>query len=56
MLSLVIRKRCLTSMRTRIVFGFRLARRNEIVSLPPEKMRSTATADPMARIEGERNK
>lgn len=38
--------RCLTNMRTRTVSGTKLARRNEIVSRPPEKIRSTATADP----------
>jgi hypothetical protein len=32
-----------------IVSGLRLARRREIVSLPPEKMRSTATADPIKK-------
>ena len=38
--------RCLTSIRTRIVSGIKLAQRKEIVSLPPEKMHSTATAEP----------
>src|ERR1700678_3117126 len=32
-----------------IVSGLRLARRREIVSLPPEKMCSTATADPIKK-------
>ena len=31
---------CLTNISVLIVSGFKLARRNEIVSLPPEKMRS----------------
>ena len=29
---------CLTNMRTRIVSGIKLARRKEMVSLPPEKI------------------
>lgn len=29
-----------------MVSGLRLARRREMVSRPPEKIRSTATADP----------
>ena len=40
--------RCLTSIRTRIVSGIKLARCKEIVSLPPEKMCSTAMAKPAA--------
>ena len=36
----------LTSIRTLMVSGCRLARRKEIVSWPPEKTHSTATADP----------
>lgn len=35
-----------TNIRILIVSGLRLARRREIVSRPPEKIRSTATADP----------
>jgi hypothetical protein len=41
------RRRCLTSIKVLMVSGFKLARRKEIVSRPPEKMRSTATADPV---------
>ena len=37
---------CLTSISVRIVSGWRLARRSDIVSRPPEKIRSTATAEP----------
>ena len=37
---------CLTSISTLIVSGTKLARRREMVSLPPEKIRSTATAEP----------
>jgi hypothetical protein len=33
-----------------MVSGLRLARRREIVSRPPEKMRSTATADPEKKL------
>lgn len=33
-----------------MVSGFRLARRSEIVSRPPEKTRSTATADPLLTL------
>jgi hypothetical protein len=40
------RSRCLTNIRVRIVSGLRFARRREIVSRLPEKIRSTATADP----------
>lgn len=42
------RRRCFMIMRTRIVSGFRLERLKEIVSRPPEKMRSTATAEPIS--------
>lgn len=34
-------------MSARIVSGFNRERRREIVSLPPEKMRSTATTEPV---------
>ena len=44
--SRVSRRRCLTNMRVRIVSGFKLALRSEIVSRPPENIRSTATAEP----------
>jgi hypothetical protein len=37
-------RRCLTSINVRMVSGFKLARRREMVSRPPEKIRSTATA------------
>jgi hypothetical protein len=40
-------KRCFTIMRVRIVPGCKLAHRKEMVSRPPEKMRSTATAEPV---------
>ena len=40
------RKWCFKIIKVRMVEGRRLARRKEIVSRPPEKMRSTATADP----------
>src|SRR5882762_1506198 len=39
-------RRCFTNIRVRMVSGFKLARRSDIVSLPPEKIHSTATADP----------
>lgn len=39
-------RRCFTSISVRIVSGCRRERLREIVSLPPEKIRSTATADP----------
>ncbi len=42
-------RRCFISMRTRIISGLRLARLSEMVSRPPEKIRSTATADPVNR-------
>jgi hypothetical protein len=38
-----------TIMRARMVWGFRLARRMDIVSRPPLKMRSTDTAEPEGR-------
>jgi hypothetical protein len=44
-----VRAKCnrfLTSMRIRMVSAWRLARRREMVSRPPEKIRSTATAEP----------
>ena len=37
---------CLTSINVRMVSGFKLARRREMVSRPPEKICSTATAEP----------
>lgn len=37
---------CFASMSIRIVSGLRLARRSDMVSLPPEKIPSTATAEP----------
>ena len=40
------RRRCFTSIKVWMVSGLRLARRNEIISRPPEKIRSTATAEP----------
>ena len=39
-----------TNIRILMVSGLRLARRRKIVSRPPEKMRSTATADPEKRL------
>ena len=36
----------MTNINVRIVSGWRLARRREIVSRAPEKIRSTATAEP----------
>ncbi|KAF8064937.1 hypothetical protein FPV67DRAFT_162146 [Lyophyllum atratum] len=39
-------RRCLTSISTLIVSGTRLVRLNDIVSRPPENIRSTATAEP----------
>ena len=43
----VMHRCCLTSISVWIVSGWRLACRNEIVSRPPEKILSTATAEPM---------
>jgi hypothetical protein len=37
----------LSNIRTQIVSGTKLVRRKEIVSLPLEKMHSTATAEPI---------
>jgi hypothetical protein len=39
---------CLTSINVRMVFGFKLARHREMVSRSPEKIHSTATAEPRA--------
>ena len=39
-------RQCLTSIKVRIVSGWRLARHIEMVSQPPEKICSTATAEP----------
>ncbi|KAJ7320965.1 hypothetical protein DFH08DRAFT_818787 [Mycena albidolilacea] len=44
------RRCCLTIIRVQIMSGFKLAHRREMVSQPPDKMRSTATADPMEII------
>jgi len=44
------RRGCLKSIKVRIVSGFKLALRSEIVSLPAEKIRSTATAEPGIEI------
>ena len=38
--------RCFTNMRVRMVSGFKLALRREMTSLPLDKIRSTATAEP----------
>jgi hypothetical protein len=37
---------CLTNIKVPIVSGFKLAQRSNMVSLLPEKIHSTATADP----------
>lgn len=44
------RRWCLTNINVRMVSAFNRARRREIVSLPPEKTRSTATAEPATSI------
>ena len=41
------RRCCLTNINVRIVSGFKLAQRKDIVSRPPEKIRSTVTAEPI---------
>jgi hypothetical protein len=46
LLFLGIRNLICWSIRTRIVPGWRLARRREMVSRPPENILSTATAEP----------
>ena len=43
-------KMMLHIIRTRMVSDFKLARRREIVSQPPEKMCSTATAEPKTKV------
>jgi hypothetical protein len=43
----------LTNIKVLMVSGFKLARRKEMVSRPPEKMRSTATADPLDDVKDE---
>ena len=44
------RRRCLTSIKVRIVSGLRLARCSDMVSHPPENILSTATADPVNKV------
>jgi len=41
---------CLTSIKVWIESGFKLALQNEIVSLPPEKIHLTATAEPKLTV------
>ncbi|KAJ7692541.1 hypothetical protein B0H17DRAFT_1133020 [Mycena rosella] len=44
------RSHCFTIIRVRMMSGFKLARRREMVSRPPEKLCSTATAEPEKAI------
>lgn len=44
------RRRFLRSIKTFMVSALRLARRNEIVSRPPEKILSTETEEPKSRM------